>query len=56
MSNAQQTLEQTHGLDETLSRMDVNGRELSDEELEAIAGGRFKLEILWTGLCVEAGE
>ncbi|MEA5461118.1 NHLP leader peptide family RiPP precursor [Arcicella sp. LKC2W] len=27
--------------------------ELTDAELEAVAGGAFKLELTWTGICVE---
>jgi hypothetical protein len=26
--------------------------ELTDDELEAVAGGKFSLELTWTGICV----
>ncbi len=30
--------------------------ELTDAELEAVAGGQFNLEILWTGICIGWGN
>jgi bacteriocin-like protein len=51
--HAQQALEPSYELNESV---DGNGCELSDEELEAIAGGKVSVHILFTVVCVDTSK